>query len=98
MPIAPMPEHDYVRVAQPLPPTDKHVLVLLTAFEMFGTGIWNDELELADVLDMTMDELLSMAVDLADTGWLTELPRYTGYYIHKDQADLINTYYPNRLD
>ncbi len=98
MPIAPMHEHDYARVAQHLPPTDEHELVLLTMFEMFGTRVRLDEQELADVLDMDMDELRSMAIDLCDTGWIAELPGYTGYYIHEDQADLINKRYPNCLD
>lgn len=95
MPIAPMHEHDYVRVAQPFPPTDKHVLVLLTAFEMFGTRVWLDEVELADVLGATVDEVLALAEDLAIRGWVT---RAIGYYIHEDQADLINKHYPSALD
>lgn len=101
MPIAPMHEHDYARVAQPLPPTDKHVLVLLTAFEYTGVGVsfgpffldWLEELT-----DTSFSELREILDDLADTEWLGLPYLGDGWRFTTKHADLINKHYPSALE
>lgn len=87
------------------PPSDKHILVLLTAFEMFGLdNHMPDESVLADACDLEDDisRLCAIFYDLCRFGWIsvseTGGHKKTSYYFSPEQAYMINRYYPNSLD
>lgn len=81
------------------PPTDKHVLVLLTAFEMFDTNLWDDEGELFDLVgpsNHSYDDFLVM-VELEETEWISHDAYESRFYISPEQAQVINRHYPSAL-
>ena len=93
-----MDEHDYAP-RRPAPPTDKHILVLLTAFEMFGpNAIFDDEVELADVCGMGVDTVYMILDELVRVGWVSYSAPFSGWLFSLEQAHTINRYYPNCLD
>lgn len=97
-----MDEHDYA--PRPAPPTDKHVLVLLTAYEMFGTDESISARELEQLLSPTLDywDILDCLDELTDDRWVSvsELNEYYDeyHYFTDEQAETINHRYPNSLD
>lgn len=83
----------------PPPLSDKHILVLLTAFEMFGpNSIFDDEVELADVCDMGVDTVYMILDELVRERRVTYSHAPTGWFFSLEQAYMINHRYPNCLD
>lgn len=93
-----MDEHDYAP-RRPAPLTEQHILVLLTAFEMFGpNAIFDDEVELADVCGMGVDTVYMILHELVKERWVTYSHTPTGWFFSDEQANVINHRYPNCLD
>lgn len=93
-----MDEHDYAPRRSD-PPTDSHVLVLLTAFEMYDPDeIIDNEVELADVCDLSVYSLYPILHDLTRTGWVTYSHYPVGWFFTDEQACVINHRYPSALD
>lgn len=97
-----MDEHDYA--LRPAPPTDKHILVLLTAFEMFGIDESISARELEQVLSPTLDywDTIYCLSDLTDARWVSvsEPVEYEDeyHYFTDEQARAINRHYPSALE